>query len=212
MSEQTNPDHHQHHYVLAPRLRAAGHHVESLLVKGETILCYAPQRRWFAITHRRILVVATTGRLIELRRGLIGGYQFLTTRWQDLQEVQLVSGILGATLIIKAFNQPDLASSGTTVYHRYSGLDKIKTEEIYRVAQGQDQAWREKRRLREMEEIRARSGGIQLGAGGQRLAGAASGATGSAAERLAQAKEMLDRGLISDSEYEVAKAKIIGDL
>jgi hypothetical protein len=34
--------------------------------------------------------------------------------------------------------------------------------------------------------------------------------TGDAVQRLAQAKEMLDKGLINDSEYESMKARIIG--
>jgi hypothetical protein len=33
---------------------------------------------------------------------------------------------------------------------------------VYRVRQAQDQAWREKRRVRELEEMRAKSGGIPL--------------------------------------------------
>ena len=41
----------------------------------------------------------------------------------------------------------------------------------------QDQAWREKRRVRELEEMRARSGGIQLGSSGAG-AGLASSSTG----------------------------------
>ena len=59
---------------------------------------------------------------------------------------------------------------------------------------------------------RARSGGIQLvqPAGGN--LGATAGEAGDPVTRLARAKEMLTNGLISDSEYESLKARIIGGL
>ena len=77
---------------------------------------------------------------------------------------------------------------------------------MYRICQDQDQAWREKRRVRELEELRARSGGIQVSPGP-----AALGAAGErdAVRRLKEAKEMLDARLITDAEYEAIKAKII---
>ena len=89
-------------------------------------------------------------------------------------------------------------------------LDRICVEEG--VCQAQEQAWREKRRVRELEELRAKSGGIQLGA----TAGAGDAlrtpATDSPAARLAQAKEMFEQKLITDSEYESLKARIVGNL
>ena len=57
--------------------------------------------------------------------------------------------------------------------------------------------------------MRARAGGVQVG----NLAGAVSDSTaGDASQRLQQAKAMLDAGLISDSEYETLKAKIISQV
>ena len=40
------------------------------------------------------------------------------------------------------------------------GLNPEQAQAVYRICQAQDQAWREKRRVREMEELRARSGGV----------------------------------------------------
>jgi hypothetical protein len=76
-----------------------------------------------------------------------------------------------------------------------------------------DQEWREKRRVREMEEARARAGGVQIGA----LPGLLS-APGVAAQqedpvqRLAKARSMLDQGLISEAEFESLKAKILSGI
>jgi hypothetical protein len=92
------------------------------------------------------------------------------------------------------------------------GLRKQQAEQVYRAAQAQEQSWREKRRVRDLDELRAKSGGIQLGAmGGGGGGGGAAG--GDAADdpmvRLQRAKEMLAGGLITDSEYESIKAKIV---
>ena len=86
------------------------------------------------------------------------------------------------------------------------GLRKEQAQAVYRICQGQDQAWREKRRVRELEELRARSGGIQVSAGGL---GQARRAEGDSVRRLQEAKQMLDAKLITDAEYEAIKAKIV---
>ena len=60
--------------------------------------------------------------------------------------------------------------------------------------------------MRDLEELRARAGGIQLGAA------PASGGESDAATRLRSAKSMLEAGLITDAEYESLKAKIISNV
>ena len=94
----------------------------------------------------------------------------------------------------------------------FSGLRKGQARAVYRICQAQEQAWREKRRIRELEELRARSGGIQLGAGGADVNGSRAVSSDSPVLRLAQAKEMFERRLITDSEYESLKARIVGSL
>ena len=48
------------------RVRDALKQLRALLVPGETIGAYAVQRRLFALTHRRIVVCATSGRFISM--------------------------------------------------------------------------------------------------------------------------------------------------
>jgi hypothetical protein len=91
----------------------------------------------------------------------------------------------------------------------FEGLRKDQAPAIYRICQQHDQIWREKRRVRELEELRAKSGGIQLGAAGS---GAAGDGESEPIRRLRQAREMLDAKLISDAEYESIKAKIVAGL
>lgn len=180
--------------------------LESLLVRDETVEAWATQRRLFALTHRRLLLAATNNRLIAFKRGLIGGFEYADLRWQDLKEAHLSVGVFGATLRLVAEGSSDLASAQAANRNLvYSGLAAEGAQAVYRICQAQDQAWREKRRIREMEELRARAGGVQImGAGG-----AAGAAAGDAMQRLEQARQMLAAKLISDSEYEAIKAKIL---
>ena len=180
--------------------------LDSLLVPGEKLESTTVQRRLFALLHRRVVVAATSGRLIGIDRGLIGSFSPVDIRWQDIKSAHVKAGIFGSTLRVTALTMPDLASGGAVRTFEFSGLRKDATQAVYRVCQSQEQAWREKRRLRELEEMRAKSGGFQGSIG----AGPASVTTGEdSTERLKKAKSMLDAGLISDSEYETIKARVI---
>jgi hypothetical protein len=195
-----------------PRLAQAVQHLTALLVPGESLVAYAVQRRLFALLHRRILVAATTGRLIQIHRGIFGGYSPVDMRWQDIENANLRVGIFGADLTITSRGRQDLASTGQPIGAIGTpGLRKEQAEQVYRAAQAQEQSWREKRRVRDLDELRAKSGGIQFGSGGPAVSGAGSG--GAAGDdplaRLQRAKEMLAGGLITDSEYESIKAKIV---
>ena len=195
------------------RVQRALSEFQSLLVAEESIEAYAVQRRIFALSHRRALVCATTGRFIGMTRGLFGGFKPITVRWQDIKEVNIRVGMLAADLTITALATPDLAVVGSSHVLTYLGLRKEQAEAVYRICQAQEQAWREKRRVRELEELRAKSGGIQLGAAAGDMGAVARTAGGdSPAARLAQAKEMFEQKLITDSEYESLKARIVGNL
>ncbi len=185
---------------------AALQYLNSVLTADEKLEAWAMQRRVFALKHRRVALGATTGRFLAVTRPLLGGFDLTDVRWQDLKEVHLRVGVLGAVLTLTAFTGPDLASaSGPTRYLVYDGLDKDQAQALYRICQAHDQAWREKRRVRDLEELRARAGGIQLGA-------APASGEGDAATRLRSAKSMLEAGLITDAEYESLKAKIISNV
>jgi hypothetical protein len=192
--------------------------LRSVLIPTESLEAWAIQRRMFALAHRRLLVAATSGRLILITRHLLGGFDVSDMRWQDLEEVTLHVGVFGADLVVKAGRAADLASEGASGSRRleFQGLRKEQAQAVYRICQGQDQSWREKRRVRELEELRARSGGIQVssgygGAGPLPAAGPAPAgpAQSEAVRRLQEAKQMLDARLITDSEYEAIKARIV---
>ena len=192
-----------------PSLQRPLEYLRSVLIPTESLEAWAVQHRLFALSHRRVLVAATSGRLIMITRHLISGFDVSDIRWQALEEVTLRVGIFAADLVIRAGKAADLASQGSSGSRRldFVGLRKTQAQAVYRICQAQDQAWREKRRVRELEELRARSGGIQVSSGPMPMASAGGGSD--AVRRLQDAKQMLDAKLITDAEYEAIKAKIV---
>ena len=186
--------------------------LQGLLTSGETLEAWAAQRRLYALKNRRTLIAATSGRFISLKRRLFGGYDSADIRWQDLKETRISAGIIAADLILIAQSSSDL-NIGAEVNRVWSfeGLHKDQAQAMYRICQQHDQVWREKRRVRELEELRAKSGGVQI-SGQPAYRADAAGAESEPARRLRQAREMLEAKLISDSEFETIKAKIVSGL
>jgi hypothetical protein len=124
-------------------------------------------------------------------------------------------GILGSDITIAALTQSGLAPGGSVIEHRFTGLRKIDAQAVYRFCQAQEQAWREKRRLRELEELRAKYGGFQGYTASTASAFAREGTASSVDDltsRLGRAKDMVVKGLISDSEFETIKARVVAEL
>jgi hypothetical protein len=188
--------------------------LRGLLTSGETLEAWAAQRRIYALTHRRVCIAATSGRFISLQRRLFGGYDSADIRWQDLKEARISAGIIAADLTLVAQSSSDL-NIGAEVNRIWSfeGLNKNQAQAMYRICQQHDQVWREKRRVRELEELRAKSGGVQISGGQAGYSSTdAAGTESEPTRRLRQAREMLDAKLISDSEFESIKAKIVSGL
>jgi hypothetical protein len=196
--------------------------LQTLLIPGEVVTACGLEHRFYALLHRRQLAAATTGRFIFLRRPLLGGYVPFDVRWQDLKDARLTVGMFSATLTLSyAANLSDTSGGeGEIRVLQVSGLCRDAAQALYRQCQAEGQAWREKRRVRSIEEMRAQSGGVQIATGVYPQGGAeraieaqGTSATGDdPAERLGRAKKMLSQGLITDSEYEAIKAKIVGSL
>src|ERR1700728_1162524 len=132
-------------------LSAALATLQGLLTSGETLEAWAAQRRLYALTHRRALIAATSGRFIWLKRRLIGGYDSADIRWQDLKETRISAGIIAADLTLVAQSSSDL-NIGAEVNRVWSfeGLHKDQAQAMYRICQQHDQVWREKGRVGEV--------------------------------------------------------------
>ena len=206
MSEQLN--------LRNPGLEKSLDCLNSVLIEGENLEAWAIQRHIFAITHRRILIAATSGRFIILKLNILGGFDIIDKRWQDLKDIKIQVGIFGADLTVSFSSASDLASAGNIENTMtFKGLNKEQAQKVYRLCQSHEQSWREKRRIRELEEMRAKAGGVQISGAGMSPNTDISGAqSNDAVGRLQTAKQMLDAKLISDAEYESIKAKIISGI
>src|SRR2546423_10614224 len=85
--------------------------LRSVLIPGETLEAWAIQRRIFALSHRRLLIAATSGRLVVLVRRLLAGFDVSPIRWQDPEGVTLRVGVIGADLALRAGKATELASA-----------------------------------------------------------------------------------------------------
>ena len=188
--------------------------LDSILVEGETLQAWAIQRRLFALTGRRALVAVSSGRLIVMLRRLLGGFDLMDFHFQDLRDVKIGVGLFGASLSFIVGKRSDLAVASSDG-HLFicSGLRKQQAREVYRLCQAQEQAWREKRRIRQLEEMRARSGAVRISASGDAFAAATPGQSESdPVQRIQTARQMLETRLISDAEFETIKARIVNRL
>ncbi len=113
-------------------LNKALEHLKSVLVAGETLDAWAIQRKLFALTHRRILIAATSGRFIQIKRGLLGGFEMTDFRWQDLGDAKIKVGIFGADVFMKIFGSTDLAiSKDSNQVLVLPGFRKEQAEQIF---------------------------------------------------------------------------------
>jgi hypothetical protein len=183
------------------RALKAADKLQKTLMEGEHLVSTALQMRLLALTTRRQLVGLTGSRLIFINRSRFGGFTMRDYQWKDLTDVQLSENMLpnwfGSQLSFKA--------NGSLV--AIDGVRSDDAAEMYRHAQRQEQAWEEKRRVRELEELRASSGGTTVHAG--HTPGVPSVGGPGALEELQKAKKLLDEGIVSDVEYQEIKAKIL---
>jgi hypothetical protein len=189
------------------RERRTTEKVASTLIANEQKLRGAMQRRVCALLSRRQAVAATSSRVILLKRPLLGGFTMRDYQWKDLHDASLSENMLpnlfGSRLSFA------IRRDGTGPEERFvlDGLESPAAAQIYSIAQDQEQAWEEKRRVRSMEEARASSGGITVGGHSPTLG--AGGSPGSTLADLERAKKLLDSGVISDAEFNEIKAKIL---
>jgi hypothetical protein len=182
----------------AESLKKVASEVARILTPSEEIL-YIALQNMTAMSLAKDSVVATTNRVILYQPQVFGRVNFTDYQWQDVKNARIQQGVLSTEFTVE------------TVDGRKSvlgGLDRDQAKRLYGICQQMEQEWREKRRIRHMEEERARAGGVQF-----QMPSAASDSTAPApedpVERLAKAKQMLEQKLISEAEYETLKAKIL---
>jgi hypothetical protein len=192
-------------FVGAPgRAARAEATLQRTLMSGEAVVASALQHRAFALFRRRAAIAITSSRVLTVQRGLLGGFRMADMQWKDLKDVRLEENILaplcGANL---AFDSLLLGHAGIHV----AGVPAAVASAMYARAQYEEQAWEEKRRIRGLEESRAASGGVTIGAQGAGLGGEGGERI---VDEIRKAKELLDAGAVSDAEFQEMKARILG--
>ena len=192
----------------AKRQEKADENLSTVLMDTEVIASKATQTRIFSLWSRRTLVAITNSRLLVLQRGIFGGFKMQDIQWKDLEDATLkqniLSGMCGSNVGFAHLN--DAVGSMSV-----KGLPNREATEMYAKAQAEEQAWEEKRRVREIEEVRAASGAMTIHTG-QQTTGSESPAPRAADDMLKQiedAKKLLDQGIINDVEFQEMKSKII---
>jgi hypothetical protein len=182
-----------------PEVQSIAREAARILTSNEQIL-YVAVQNLLALSPRPDAILATNNRLIYFRRHILGRIDIEDFQWQDVKDVSISVGMMASDVVV---HTTDGASS------KMGLLEKEQAQHLYAVAQQMEQEWREKRRVRSMEEERARAGGIMMTIPSMEAAGTASQPVESQVDRLAKAKAMLDKGLISEAEYDTLKAKIL---
>lgn len=181
--------------------------VEKVVERVEKILTASEELRYIAIQQRPLInwapdcIVVTNRRVILYQPKMLGRVDMQDYVWRKIQNVKLKENMIGATLIFSTVENNQLI---TLDY-----LPKEQARELYRIAQEQEEAVQEERRLRRMEEDRARSGGVQI----MQQIGTTPSHAGTApvdpVQKLQQLKQLLEAGLLTESEYESKRAEII---
>ena len=179
--------------------------VKSLLTANERVERIAHQNST-VIVQRRDAVVCTNNRLIIYRAGWLGKLTFEDFLWQDVLDAHLKEGSFSSTFIVNT-------KAGQ---RSLTNVSKIQARRLYTLCQQREQEWRERRRLRRIEEDRAKAGGVHISAPVAAESRAAEnperGSNVESLERLKTATEMFNSNLISESEYEEIRARILKSL
>ena len=191
------------------RYRKALEKLDNTLMEEEKILHKGIDRRPFALLSRRSVFAITNSRIIKLERRIFGGYKMRDYQWKDLQDAQIsenaLPNICGSTLKFLFFYFPSIEV-----------FPDVKTaNDIYKVAQLKEIEWNEKRRIRSMEELRAQAGGVSIGntATPSQISSDKKNdesiSSLDIANELIKIKELLDKGILSDVEFQEIKSKIL---
>jgi HPt (histidine-containing phosphotransfer) domain-containing protein len=183
----------------AASLQNVARDIAGILTPNEEILYIALQNQT-ALSIKKDSVVATSNRVILYQPQIVGRVHFTDYQWQDVKNTKIQQGVLATEFTVETVDGRKSVAGG---------LDKSQAKRLYGICQQMEQEWREKRRIRDMEEMRAKAGGVYMTTP---TAPASAPTTEDPVEKLAKAKKMLDQKLISEAEYDALKAKILSSM
>lgn len=178
--------------------------VKQICTSTEEILYMAVQQKPIANLSPDAIVL-TTRRAIVFRQKMLGTMEFVDVAWAQIANVHVKENLIGATVFITG-------SNGHTESVDY--LPKDQARKVYRHGQEMEEKMVEWRRQRKMEEDRNAADQVIVNTAVATPAPAApsNAPVEDPVQRLGKLKAMLDAGLIEQSEFDAAKAKILSSI
>ena len=147
--------------------------------------------------HSPDCVVATSRRFMVVRQKIFGRMSFQDFLWVDLRDAKLREGVMSAEV---SFSTTD----GQVVKIDY--LPKVQARKVYSYCQQREEAARELRRERQLEDKRAAANSVNVTTA---QPASLQQTADDPIQKLSKLKQMVDAGLIEQDEYNTAKARIL---
>ena len=164
---------------------------QKLFTEGEKALGAAVQQK--PVINILPHSVIVTNKRVILHQPRMFRTNFVDFLWKDIVKVHLTDRVFGSQLNFQFKN-----GSMATSY-----LPKNQAKRVYSIAHAREEEWVEKRRMRHIEEQRAKSGANHIVVGGKE--GNAVGIK----ERLLELEHLLQEGLVTQDEYQNKKMEIL---
>lgn len=178
----------------ATPLLTSGEQIEHILVQNLSSMTVFPGAT--VLTNRRVIMMKS--KLITM--------DFVDLLWRNLLDAHLVEGVLGSTLSFKE-------ESGRVLF--MDSLPKEAARAAYAYGQVLEEGAIEFRRQRVLEETRAAARGVAFAVESERpipVAPVVAVAPEDPAALLQSLKGLLEKGLITDEEYQAKRAAILARL
>ena len=174
--------------------------VKEICTKAEEILYIAVQSKPIA-NFLPDSVVLTNRRFIVFRPKMLGKMTFVDCLWRDCKDIHMAENMIGATLTLTGTN----GHAETLDY-----IPKAQARMIYRHGQEQEELAFHTRRNMHMEELQAAADKTvinqAIGVGSQQPQTSTSI---DPVAKLTQLKQLLDSGIIDQSEFDAKKSELL---
>lgn len=175
--------------------------VKQICTSAEEVLYMAVQQKPIANLAPDAIVL-TSRRAIIFRQKILGTMEFTDVLWQNVSNIHVKENLIGAVISITAMN----GHSESVDY-----LPKDQASKVYRYGQEMEEKMIEWRRQRKMEEERNAADQVVVNTAVANPAVIPAEAD-DPVQRLAKLKAMRDAGLIDQSEFDAAKARILSSI
>ena len=173
--------------------------VKGICMSDENPLYMAVQQRPIA-NFSPDAVVLTNRRFVIFQQKLLGRLTFRDFPWRDVKDVHLKEDLIGSTITVRALN-------GIGIQMEW--LPKDQARKVYRIAQEQEENAHQHRRDLLLEEKRATAANTIINTSVHAPAATPVTVNEDPMQKLSKLKQMLEAGLIEQSEYDATKARIL---